>query len=134
MRYTGEVRLRRSSLDNKFKNIKRKYHSGAKTKFAKGEGNYSKERLGSLISKRIEAFVGDGLAGAGSLNLNKYSLTQALKLNSYTSKLIYRLLYKIARRNGCTSQEIDQWWRKVKLSNCMNYIKTLPRESQQDNL
>lgn len=128
MRYTGEVRLRRSSFDNKFKNIKRKYHSGAKTKFAKGTENYTKERVHSLISKRIEAFVGDGFTGAGSLNKNKYSLTQALKLNSYTSKLIYRLLYKIARRNGCTSQEIDQWWRKVKQSNCMNYIKTLPRK------
>lgn len=127
MRYTGEVRLRRSSLDNKFKNIKRKYHSGAKTKFAKGEGSYSKERFGSLISKRIEAFVGDGLAGAGSLNLNKYSLTQALKLNGYTSKLIYRLLYKIARRNGCTSHELERWWKDAKDSNCMNYIKTLSR-------
>ena len=134
MRYTGEVRLRRSSFDNKIKTIKRKYYSGAKTKFAKGEGNYPKERVDSLISKRIEAFVGDGLTGSNSLNRNKYSLTQALKLNRYTSKLIYRLLYKIARRNDCTSQEIDQWWRKVKQSNCMNYIKTLPRESQQDNL
>lgn len=128
MRYTGEVRLRRSSFDNKIKTIKRKYYSGAKTKFAKGEGEYTAERVSTLISNRIEKFVGDGLTGASSLNRNKYSLTQALKLNRYTSKLIYRLLYKIARRNSCTSQEIDQWWIKVKQSNCMNYIKTLPRK------
>ena len=132
MRYTGEVRLRRSSFDNKIKNIKRKYCSGAKTKFAKGQGAYTEERFNTLVSNRIEKFVGDGLTGSNSLNRNKYSLTQALKLNRYTSKLIYRLLYKIARRNGCTSQEIDQWWRKVKQSNCMNYIKTLPRESLQN--
>jgi hypothetical protein len=132
MRYTGEVRLRRSSLDNKFKNVKRKYRSGAKTKFAKGCGSYSKERTSSLISKRIEAFVGDGFAGAKSLNKNKYSLTQALKLNSYTSKLIYRLLYKITRRNGLSSKELEQWWKEAKDRNCMNYIKTLPRASHKD--
>ena len=132
MRYTGEVRLRRSSFDNKIKNIKRKYYSGAKTKFAKGQGAYTEERFNTLVSNRIEKFVGDGLTGSNSLNRNKYSLTQALKLNRYTSKLIYRLLYKIARRNGCTSQEIDQWWRKVKQSNCMNYIKTLPCKSLQN--
>ena len=130
MRYTGEVRLRRSSLDNKFKNIKRKYRSGAKTKFAKGNGTYTQERADSLVSKRIEAFVDDGFAGASSLNRNKYSLTQALKLNGYISNLIYRLLYKIARRNGFTSQEIEQWWKKAKDSNCMNYVKTIPGEKQ----
>lgn len=128
MRYTGEVRLRRSSFDNKIKNIKRKYYSGAKTKFAKGQGTYTEERFNTLVSNRIEKFVGDGLTGSSSLNRNKYSITQALKLNRYTSKLIYRLLYKIARRNSCTSQEIDQWWIKVKQSNCMNCIKTLPRK------
>ena len=129
MRYTGEVRLRRSSFDNKIKTIKRKYCSGAKTKFAKGEGVYTAEKVNKLIFNRIEKFVGDGLSTANSLNRNKYSLTQALKLNRYTSKSIYRLLYKIARRNGFALQELEQWWRKAKESNCMNYIKTLPRES-----
>ena len=133
MRYTGEVRLRRSSFDNKIKNIKRKYYSGAKAKFAKGQGTYTEERANTLVSNRIEKFISDGLTGAKSLNRNKYSLTQALKLNRYTSKLIYRLLYKMAHRNGFTSQEIELWWRKAKDSNCMNYVKTLPRESQQDN-
>ena len=97
MRYTGEVRLRRSSFDNKIKNIKRKYYSGAKTKFAKGQGIYTEERVNTLVSNRIEKFVGDGLTGSNSLNRNKYSITQALKLNRYTSKLIYRLLYKEAQ-------------------------------------
>lgn len=132
MRYTGEVRLRRSSFDNKIKNIKRKYYSGAKTKFAKGEGVYTAERVSTLISHRIEKFVGDGFTGASSLNKNKYSLTQALKLNRYTSKVIYRLLYKIARRNGFGSSELEQWWKEAKESNCMNYIKTLPSEPHQD--
>ena len=133
MRYTGEVRLRRSSFDNKIKTIKRKYYSGAKTKFAKGEGAYTAERVSTLIANRIEKFVGEGLTGSNSLNRNKYSLTQALKLNRYTSKLIYRLLYKIARRNGCGSYELEQWWKEAKQSNCMNYLKTLPSESHQDN-
>ena len=132
MRYTGEVRLRRSSLDNKIKTIKRKYYSGAKTKFAKGEGTYTAERISALVSSRIEKFVGDGLTGASSLNRNKYSLTQALKLNRYTSKVIYRLLYKIARRNDFGSYELEQWWKEVKESNCMNYLKTLPHESHPD--
>ena len=132
MRYTGEVRLRRSSFDNKIKNIKRKYYSGAKTKFAKGEGVYTAERVSTLIANRIEKFVGDGLIGSNSLNRNKYSLTQALKLNRYTSKLIYRLLYKIARRNGFDSHKLELWWKEVKESNCMNYIKTLPSEPHQD--
>lgn len=132
MRYTGEVRLRRSSFDNKIKTIKRKYYSGAKTKFAKGEGDYTAERVSTLISDRIEKFIGDGLAGSNSLDRNKYSLTQALKLNRYTSKVIYRLLYKIARRNGFGSYELEQWWKEAKRCNCMNYIKTLPSESHQD--
>ena len=132
MRYTGEVRLRRSSFDNKIKTIKRKYYSGAKTKFAKGEGVYTAERVSTLIANRIEKFVGEGLAGSNSLNRNKYSLTQALKLNRYTSKLIYRLLYKIARRNGFGSYELEQWWKEAKESNCMNYLKTLPSEPYQD--
>ena len=133
MRYTGEVRLRRSSFDNKIKTIKRKYYSGAKTKFAKGEGVYTAERVSTLIANRIEKFVGEGLIGASSLNKNKYSLTQALKLNRYTSKVIYRLLYKIAHRNGFGSYELEQWWKEAKESNCMNYLKTLPSESHQDN-
>ena len=132
MRYTGEVRLRRSSFDNKIKTIKRKYYSGAKTKFAKGEGVYTAERVSTLIANRIEKFVGEGLTGSNSLNRNKYSLTQALKLNRYTSKVIYRLLYKIARRNGFGSSELEQWWKEAKESNCMNYIKTLPSEPHQD--
>ena len=37
IRYTGEVRIRRSSLNDKFKSIKRKYRTGAKTLIAKGE-------------------------------------------------------------------------------------------------
>ena len=113
---------------NKIKNIKRKYCSGAKTKFAKGKGVYTADKVSKLISNRIEKFVGDGLSLANSLNRNKYSLTQALKLNRYTSKSIYCLLYKIARRNGIGSQELEQWWRKAKESNCMNYIKTLPND------
>ena len=132
MRYTGEVRLRRSSFDNKIKNIKRKYYSGAKTKFAKGEGVYTAERVSTLIANRIEKFVGEGLTGSNSLNRNKYSLIQALKLNRYTSKVIYRLLYKIARRNGFGSYELEQWWKEAKESNCMNYLKTLPSEPYQD--
>ena len=132
IRYTGEVRLRRSSLDNKIKGIKRKYYVGAQTKLAMGKETYTEQKMNSLVSNRIKKFVGEGLTGSISLNRNKYSLTQALKLNRYTSKVIYRLLYKIARRNGLASQDVERWWREAKESNCMNYIKTLSSEPYQD--
>lgn len=121
IRYTGEVRLRRSSLNDKFKNIKRKYHTGAKTLIAKGE---FKKSLEKEILNRIERFRGEGLVTAKSLNANKYCMTQALKLDQYASRLLYRLLYKIACRNNLTKEELSWWWEKAKEKGCINYRRT----------
>lgn len=121
IRYTGEVRLRRSSLNDKFRNIKRKYRVGAKTIFAKGKSEKkSPEETSKQILNRIERFKSDGLATAKSLNCNKYSTTQALKLTSYASKWLYRLLYKIARRNNLTDAELAHWWRVAKESDTLD--------------
>ena len=128
IRYTGEVRMRRSSLNEKFKTIKRKYHSGAKTKIAKGLFTEKGQRtFDSEIEYRIKQFVGDGLVKAKSLTRNKYTVTQTLKLNRYASKWIYRLMYKIAKKNNMPSTAADEWWRMAKLAGCINYTKTLPR-------
>ena len=120
LRYTGEIRLRRSSLNDKFKNIKRKYCNGAKTKIAKGT---FKKDLDTEILNRIEHFKSDGLVTAKSLNRNKYSMTQAMKLNRYASGWLYRLLYKIARRNNLKNEELAYWWEKAKEAGCFNYTK-----------
>lgn len=128
MRYTGEVRIRRSSLSDKFKTIKSKYRSGAKTKIARGEENFKRfENMEAAILNRIEKFAGEGLSSVKSLTVNKYSVTQALKLNQYASRHLYRLLYKIARRNNLSRQELEQWWQRAKDRGCINYTKTINR-------
>lgn len=121
IRYTGEVRIRRSSLNDKFKSIKRKYRTGAKTNIAKGK--YCKD-IDKEILNRIERFKGEGLLTAKSLNANKYCMTQVLKLDCYAGKLLYRLLYKIARKNNLTKEELAIWWEKAKEIGCINYRET----------
>ena len=126
MRYTGEVRMRRSSLNDKLRGIKRKYHSLAKTKLAKGlDAGKSLAEMEELLLRRMDRFAGDGLSGAKSLTRNKYSTTQALKLNQYASRHIYRLLYKVVRRNNLVPEILDHWWQEVKDKGCINYLKTL---------
>lgn len=118
VRYTGEVRLRRSSLNDKFKSIKRKYRTGAKTNIANGK--YSKD-IEKEILDMIERFRSEGLITAKRLNMNKYCMTQALKLDRYAARLLYRLLYKIARNNNLAKEELAFWWEKAKEIGCINY-------------
>ena len=126
IRYTGEVRIRRSSLNDKFKSIKRKYRTGAKTLIAKGE---FKKDVEKEIQNRIDRFKSEGLVAAKSLNHNKYCMTQVLKLDSYASKLLYRLLYKIARKNNMAKEELAYWWKKAKEQGCINYRNTYKKIS-----
>ena len=85
--------MRRSSLNDKFKAIKRKYRSGAKTLIAKGEKTFaSQEDFENEVLERVKRFKGDGLIGAKSLTYNKYSITQAIKLDKYLNHNLYRLL------------------------------------------
>ena len=127
IRYTGEVRIRRSSLNDKFKSIKRKYRTGAKTLIAKG---YFKKDIEKEIQNRIDRFKSEGLVAAKSLNHNKYCMTQVLKLDGYASKLLYRLLYKIACKNNLTAEELAFWWKKAKEQGCINYRNTYKKISK----
>ena len=128
IRYTGEVRIRRSSLNDKFKGIKRKYRTGAQTRIAKGElSKHSREYIEKEILGRIERFRNDGLTTAKSLNRNRYCMTQVMKLDRYASKWLYRLLYKIASKNNMTKEELAFWWEKAKEHGCINYRETYRR-------
>lgn len=127
IRYTGEVRIRRSSLNDKFKSIKRKYRTGAKTLIAKGE---FKKDVAAEIQNRIDRFKSEGFVAAKSLNHNKYCVTQVLKLDRYASKWLYRLLYKIACKNNLTAEELAFWWKKAKEQGCINYRNTYKKISK----
>jgi hypothetical protein len=122
VRYTGEVRLRRSSFDDKMKNIKRKYYKAAQTQLAKGnDAKISEDR----ILKKINYFKSDGLAKAKSLNRNRYSTTQAKKLDAYTNLHIYKLLYKIAKNNALSADQFTYYWQQAKEGNYANYTETI---------
>ena len=108
-------------MNEKFKSIKRKYYTGAKTLIAKGE---FKKDIDKEILNRIERFKTEGVVTAKSLNCNKYCMTQILKLDRYAGKLLYRLLYKIACRNNLTNEELLYWWKKAKEYGCINYRLT----------
>lgn len=134
IRYTGEVRMRRSSLNDKFKSVKRRYRTAAKTKIAKGKcakkGRADVERE---ILNRLEKFKVDGFATAKSLNRNKYCMTQALKLDRYASRLLYRLLYKIACKNNLTKEKLACWWEKAKGLGCISYRRSLDAVTKRNN-
>ena len=102
MRRTGEIRVRRSSLNDKFVSIKRKYYTGAKTRIARGKfpGNIETE-----IDNRIERFKTDGYVLARSLTSNEYLKTQLCKLDKYAKRNLIRLLYKIYKNNNSVTKE-----------------------------
>ena len=126
IRYTGEVRMRRSSLNEKFRGIKRKYRGCAKSNFAKGQAKLKKNTtIESEILRYVDKFVGDGLSNAKSLNRNKYSMTQALKLNRYTSSWVFKMIYKMARRNGLNRSDAVRLWNEAKQRGCINYTTTI---------
>lgn len=89
-----------------------------------------KKDLENEILNRIERFRSEGLATAKSLNYNRYCMTQALKLDKYASKHLYRLLYKIARRNNLSDEELSYWWSKAKECGCINYRQTYGRTAE----
>lgn len=128
VRYTGEVRLRCSSFDDKMKKIKRQYHKATNTKLAKGQDQFrNTEEMYLAIERKIDYLKTEGLAGAKSLNRNKYSITQAIKLNAYTNRHIYKMLYKITKQNGLTSEQFDHFWQLAKDKQCANYTRTITK-------
>lgn len=126
VRYTGEVRIRRSSLDKKFKNIKRTFRNAIKSKLAKGD--VKSEELQVKLEDSIAKFAGKGLAEDKSLNANRYSMMQARRLNQYASRHVCRFLHKVARNNGCQRSVVGEWWKMAKEMDCVNYTKTLKNE------
>ena len=140
IRYTGEVRLRRSSFDDKMKIIKSRYRRTAKSRLAKGEIefwlndqsntyiNRKNETLEEAFMHKVENFCGEGLSGAKSLNRNKYSTTQALKLNQYAARHMFKLLYKIIKRNNIPQEYIDKYWQALKTKDYIKYKKSMPRQ------
>ena len=130
VRYTGEVRMRRSSLDDKFKYIKRQYKKIAKTKLAHRKDSKDIpdfKVIDTKVSAYIDRFATKGFSSALSLNRNKYVTTQALKLNQYASRHIYHLLYKIAKNNNIGKDMVNTWWQQAKDKNCINYLKTIKK-------
>lgn len=125
IRSTGEVRIRRSSLNDKFKALKRKYRSRATTQYASGEAKLSREKLLQKLDESIKAYSTDGLAGAKCLTRNKYSMEQARRLDNYAGKLLRRLLYKIVKRNGLPHVVFDEYWYRAKEKECQNYRSSI---------
>jgi retron-type reverse transcriptase len=130
IRYTGEVRLRRSSLNDRLRSVKRKYYSCKQSQLASGELSFNNlTALTTRVEKRIDRFAGKGFSEAKSLNVNKYVTTQALKLNKYTSRHLYKVLYKIAIRNNAIA-ELPSWWQYAKEKGAMNYLRTINRDKK----
>jgi hypothetical protein len=103
IRYTGEIRLRRSSLDDKMKSIKRTYFNIARKKYlTKGtEKKPNKLPADDIVKeglKDIQRFDKNDLENAVSLTNNKYSASQAHKLDNYRVLQIRKATCKIAAR------------------------------------
>ncbi|MBO7264106.1 MAG: hypothetical protein J6U93_06270 [Alistipes sp.] len=125
IRYTGEVRMRRSSLNEKFKSVKRKYKGSIKSSFARGKSRLKRtEVVESEILRYAEKFAGDSFSNAKSLNRNKYSETQALKLKRYTNSWMFKMVYKMARRNGLSKSDAIRLWNEAKQRGGTNYPTT----------
>lgn len=132
LRYTGEIRIRRSSFDEKCKRIKRSYRSAIKAKIANGLSNAATyEELEKKSRHTIERFRGNGLTGAAHLTANKYSGTQAGKLDGYTRRHIRSVIRKISRHNqieGLAAESLQSRLMaslKPLISECCNYKATL---------
>ena len=125
IRSTGEVRIRRSSLNDKFKALKRKYRARATTKYASGNAKLSREKLLQKLDESINAYASDGLAGAKCLTRNKYSMEQARRLDNYAGRLLRRLLFKIVKRNNLPHIVFDECWHRAKERRCLNYRSSI---------
>lgn len=100
LRYTGEIRVRRSSFDDRMKKVKRNYRSIAKTKMAKGnDSKVTAANLPELIAEKLGRFSSEGFTNCCHLFANRYSFEQARKLDAYTTRLKRGLVHKIIRNN-----------------------------------
>lgn len=126
VRFTGEVRIRRSSLDEKYKQIKRQYKQVVSTRWASGKRDLADEQIRQKVSALILRAKSKGFGEAVSLNKNRYSITQAARLDRYKKKWMYRMLYKITCRNQQTPEQFNRYWQEVQDMGCANYVDTIP--------
>ena len=101
VKYTGETRIRKSTLDKKFGAINKKYHSCLKKDEPKNFSNYMQG------TRRKIAGIPSSLSKMRALNLNRYSIFQAKSLDRYRLHKIERLQAKLCRRFEDHTWQID---------------------------
>ena len=92
VRYTGEVRMRKSTLDKKFGAINKKYHSCLRKDKPKNFPKYIQSTRRKLSS------ISSSLTKMKALKLNRYSIFQAKSLDRYRLQKIQRLQAKLTRK------------------------------------
>ena len=92
VKYTGETRIRKSTLDKKFGAINKKYHSCIKKDEPKNFSGYMQS------TRRKIAGIPSSLSKMRALNLNRYSIFQAKSLDRYRMQKIQRLQAKLTQR------------------------------------
>ena len=101
VKYTGETRIRKSTLDKKFGAINKKYHSCIKKDEPKNFSGYMQS------TRRKIAGIPSSLSKMRALNLNRYSIFQAKSLDRYRLHKIERLQAKLCRRFEDHTWQID---------------------------
>ena len=116
VRYTGEVRLRLSTLNKKFGAINKKYHSCILTKTPKDFKGYMRSNYRKLRS------LPSSMSKFPALNKNMYSIQQMKSLDRYRLTKILRLQDKLEFKLGEIAENthapidientfVSQWYR-----------------------
>ena len=99
VKYTGETRIRKSTLDKKFGAINKKYHSCIRKDEPKNFSGYMQG------TRRKIASIPSSLTKMKALKLNRYSTFQIKSLDRYRLQKIQRLQAKLTRRFSHLSWE-----------------------------
>lgn len=102
VKYTGETRIRKSTLDKKFGAINKKYHSCLEKK--KNPKDFSRFMQGT---RRKIACIPSSLSKMRALGMNRYSIFQIKSLDRYRLHKIERLQAKLCRRFEDHAWQID---------------------------
>jgi hypothetical protein len=101
VRYTGEVRLRLSTLNKKFGAINKRYHSCILTKTPKDFKGYMKSNRRKLRG------LPSSMSKFPALDKNMYSIQQMKSLDRYRLTKILRLQDKLEFKFGDIAQKTD---------------------------
>ena len=99
VKYAGEVRMRKSTLDKKFGAINKKYHSCLRKDEPKNFPNYLQS------TRRKLSGIPSSLTKMKALKLNRYSIFQVKSLDRYRLQKIQRLQAKLTRKFSHLSWE-----------------------------